>query len=346
MLSEREQVVLEALVELFVRDAGPVSSGHIQSEIGLSVSSATIRNVLHRLEDKGLLHQPHTSAGRVPTPLGYRVYVESYCRPARLPGRLVQRIQQDLAQDLTRQGVHKLLQRVSHLLAALSNNVGFGVAVDDHLAARIERIEMVQLEHAKLLVVVTLDDGMVRTCMLARENRVSRRALELAEATLNRIVADCTPAEARRRLDMALEYGADEAGDIARSIILEKDRIFDDVARKRVHLEGATQIMGQPEFQDPVHLRQLVRILDHPEDLGDLLVDHGDDPNPVITIGVEADREELPFSLVSATCSIAGWEGYIGILGPMRMRYAMALALVNNVAKTLASLQDARFQEE
>jgi heat-inducible transcriptional repressor len=242
--------------------------------------------------------------------------------------------------------VQKLLRRVSYLLAALSNNVGFGVAVDDHQAARIERIEMVQLEHAKLLVVVTLDDGMVRTCMLARETSVSRRALELAEATLNRIVSGCTPAEARRRLDVALEYSGDEASEIARSIVQEKDRIFDDGARKRVHLEGATQIMGQPEFQDPEHLRQLVRILEHPEDLGDLLLDQGADPSPVITIGVESEREELPFSLVSATCNIAGWGGHIGILGPMRMRYALALALVNNVAQTLASLEDARLQEE
>lgn len=345
-LSERERTVLEALVGLFVRDAGPVSSGHIQSEIGLSVSSATIRNVLHRLEDKGLLHQPHTSAGRVPTTLGYRLYVESYCRPARLPNRLLKRIQNELAQDRSRQGVQNLLERVSQLLAALSNNVGFGVAVEDHQAARIERIEMVQLEHAKLLVVVTLDDGMVRTCMLPSEQRVSRRALDIAESMLNRIVVDCTPTEARQRLDEALEYGTDEAGSIARSIVHEKNRIFEDGARRRVHLEGATQIIGQPEFQDPEHLRQLVRILDHPEGLSDVLVDLGGEDGPVIKIGVESEDEELPFSLVSATYNVAGWEGHIGILGPMRMRYALALALVNSVAQTLARLEDSRLQED
>ncbi len=345
-LSEREQAVLEALVELFVRDAGPVSSGHLQSELPLSVSSATIRNVLHRLEKKGLLHQPHTSAGRVPTPLGYRLYVETYLRPARLPGRLVRRIHQELTQDQTQQGVQNILQRVSHLLAALSNNVGFGVAIEDHQAARIERIEMVQLEHGKLLVVVTLDDGMVRTCMLPREERVARHALELAEQMLNRIVAGCTPAQARQRLDEALDYGADEASAIARSIVQDKERIFQDGARRQVHLEGATEIMGQPEFQDPEYLRQLVRLLDHPEDLGNLVADHGAEPSPIITIGVESAQQELPFSLVTATCNLAGWEGHIGILGPMRMRYALALALVNNVAETLASLDEARVQED
>ena len=345
-LNEREQAVLEALVELFVRDAGPVSSGHLQSELPLSVSSATIRNVLHRLEEKGLLHQPHTSAGRVPTPLGYRLYVESYLRPARLPGRLVRRIQEELAQEHTQQGIQNVLQRVSHLLAALSSNVGFGVAIEDHQAAHIERIEMVQLEHGKLLVVVTLDDGMVRTCMLPREGRVSRRALELAENMLNRIVVDCTPAEARRRLEEVLEYGSDEANAIARAIVQEKEHIFKDAARREVHLDGATQIMGQPEFQDPEYLRQLVRILDRPQGLSDLLAEQGADANPVITIGVESDHEKLPFSLVSATYNIGGWEGHIGILGPMRMRYALALALVHNVADTLASLDETRRQED
>ncbi len=79
--------------------------------------------------------------------------------------------------------------------------------------------------------------------------------------------------------------------------------------------------------------------------MSDFLADHAD-PNPLVTIGVESDDEELPFSLVSATYNVAGWEGHIGILGPMRMRYALALALVNNVVQTLASLDDTRLQED
>src|SRR5262245_66064131 len=115
-LTERERTVLAALVELFVRDAGPVSSGHLQEIIGLGVSSATIRNVLHRLEEKGLLHQPHTSAGRVPTRDGYRVYVESFCRPARLPATWVRRIHDELLSVGVQPAVQEVLAKVSQLL--------------------------------------------------------------------------------------------------------------------------------------------------------------------------------------------------------------------------------------
>jgi len=326
-------------VELFVRDAGPVSSGHIQEELGLEVSSATIRNVLQRLEEKGLLYQPHTSAGRIPTRDGYRFYVESSCRPARLPGSWVRRIRHELPLHwggVELQGVElqDVLTRVSHLLAGLSNNVGFGLAVEDHQAARIERIEVVQLENSRMLVAVTLNDGMVRTCIVPLERRYPALTLEFAENMLNEIVVGCSLGEARRRLDRALDQRVGDAGEIARLVALEKDRIFEDRSLPTVRLDGATQIIGQPEFQDPRNLQLLVKILDHPENLGQILLEQR--PGTAITIGVVAGDEELPFSLVSTGLRLSAWEGHIGILGPMRMRYALAWALVNSVAEILA----------
>lgn len=343
-LSEREKTVLSALVELYVRDVGPVSSGHIQSQIGVDISSATIRNVLHRLEEKGLLHQPHTSAGRVPTRTGYQLYVASFCQPARLPGRWLRRIERELAHDATGADVHELLTRVSKLLAGLSSNVGVGVAVDDHDAALISRIEIVRMEHGRLLVVVTLDDGMVRTSVVPLDRPFRSQAFDVAQTMLNEIVMDCTLREARRRLDVALADRRDEAAEIARTVVQDCDQIFEDRGVPAVHLEGATQFMGEPEFEDPETLRQLVKLLDHPEDLELTLRGRHDPLAATVTVGVTSSDGELPFSLVSAWCSIAGHEGRVGILGPMRMRYALVTALVNRVAAAINSLEDARTQ--
>jgi transcriptional regulator of heat shock response len=107
-----------------------------------------------------------------------------------------------------------------------------------------------------------------------------------------------------------------------------------------MHLEGATQIIAEPEFQDPVNLRLLVRILDHPDELGAVLREQPSRPGTTITIGVGAPEETLPFSLVSARVSLRGREGRIGILGPMRMHYALALALVGRVAEVLGGSED------
>ncbi|MFQ5600205.1 MAG: heat-inducible transcriptional repressor HrcA [Candidatus Krumholzibacteriia bacterium] len=340
-LSDREKAVLEALVELFIRDAGPVSSGQIGSMVGLGVSSATIRNVLHGLEEKGLLLQPHTSAGRVPTRRAWRLYVDSFCRPTRLPERWLRRIRCELTVDPASRDVQDLLERVSRLLAGLSSNVGLGIAVDDHQDAHIDRVEIVLLEGARLLVVVALDDGMVRTCVVPLERQVSSHVLEAAVQILNEIVVDCTPSEARRRLDVALESRRDEAGRIARSVALEGERLFEDRLPTTVHLEGATEIMGEPEFQDPENLRLLVRILDHPEHLEAVLRERGGAGGPSIMIGVESHREELrPFSLVSAPYTIGGGFGFIGILGPVRMRYALAISLVGSVVDRISSLEE------
>lgn len=337
-LSDRERAVLTTLVDLFIRDAVPVSSGHIQSRADLGVSSATIRTILHRLEDQGLLLQPHTSAGRVPTPEAYRLYVEELCPPVRVPEAYLRRIRSEVDHVRRTGGVEDLLVRFSKLLAGLSNNVGFGFALEDRREAAIERIELVMLHDRRLLVVVTLRDGDVRTCLTHLDHDVAAADLEMAAQILNEIAAGHTPGDARVRLDAALLDAADDARRIARRIAHEH-RLFADANVQPVHLEGVSQIMGQPEFQDPENLRFLVHILDHPEQLQPLLRDPGSTGQPAIHIGGGSAFEVLrPFSLVSAACDIEGRVAYVGILGPMRMHYSLAVSLVSGVVAALSAL--------
>jgi len=343
-LSEREKVILEALVGLHVSGAGPVSSLSMQRELGLDVSSATIRNVLHGLEEKGLLWQPHTSAGRVPTLAGYRAFVDQFCRPTRLPEPWERRIRVELQLERRNQDVHAVLERVSRLLAELSSNVGVGMALEEGHQARVDRIDIIGLEGAQLLAVVTLDDGHVRTEIVPLENDLPGESLDEAARVLNEIVAGHTPAEARRRLDAALQYRVGAGSDIARRIAREKERVFADRPPPALHVEGASEIVQQPEFTDPENLRLLVRILDHPESLESVLLERGRPETPSVTIGVESEREELrPFSLVVSAYSFSGLHGYVGILGPMRMRYALAMTLVSGVAAALGSVPEPQY---
>jgi heat-inducible transcriptional repressor len=345
-LNEREKIILEALVELYVRDAGAVSSGALHRELGVPLSSASIRNVLHGLEEKGLLHQPHTSAGREPTRAGYRVYVDLFCRPLELPAEWADRIRSGLQLEPATQDVHEILERVSRLLAGLSSNVGVGLAIQDDPRAHIQRVELVPLEAQRILAVVTLDNGVVRTEVLGLDSNLPHARLDAAAQILNEIVGDRTPAAARQRLDAALRGRTGEGTDLARNLAAQKDRIFPDRSLPTLHLQGASQIVGQPEFSDPENLRLLVRILDHPESLESVLVEQGREAEASITIGVESQREELrPFSLVVARCPVAGLPGFIGILGPMRMRYSWALSLVSGVVEALRSQQQPRTTE-
>jgi heat-inducible transcriptional repressor len=112
-----------------------------------------------------------------------------------------------------------------------------------------------------------------------------------------------------------------------------KDRVFADWPHATLHVQGASEILTQPEFTDPRTLRMLVQLIDHPENLESVLVERGRDGEPSIAIGGESNRADLsPFSLVVSGCTVAGRQSFVGILGPMRMRYALALSLVESVA--------------
>jgi heat-inducible transcriptional repressor len=332
-LNERERALFEALVELHVRSAGPVSSAALQKDGELGLSSASIRAVLHGLEEKGLLQQPHTSSGRVPTPDGYRLYVDLFCRPLQLPEAWLRRIDEDVQAS---RDVPEILGRVAKLLAGMSSNVGVGLALPNEPVAHVHRVELVGLEGGRTMAVVTLDNGVVRTEILSLDRSVTDTTLDEAARVINSIVADRTPAAARQHLERALQSQSGDALEVARIVARQKDRIFADWPLPALHVQGASEIMGQPEFTDPANLRLLVRILDHPENLESVLIEQARGESPSITIGSESRRDELsPFSLVIAGTTIGGMPGFVGILGPMRMRYSLALSLVGSVVRAM-----------
>ena len=338
LLSDREKSILRALIELHTQNAAPVSSGQLKEACNLEVSSATIRKVLHLLEEKGFLGQPHTSAGRIPTRQAYQLYVEETIRERHLTPEIRQRVRQALPAGASPDEVPELLAHFSKLLADMSNNVGIGFAVEAKTESQIERVEIVMLEASRLLAVVTFDDGEVRTCIVPLKGSVMVHDLEVAVQLLTEIVMGCTPAQARQRIVEALQYRTDTTLGIAKAIAAEKDRLFADQTPGEVHLEGASEIMGQPEFQEPGNLRLLVRILDHPEHLEPWLLGNEKDE---LTIRIGGDSDDAnaealsPFSLVSAKYQIGGHIGVIGILGPVRMRYSLAISLVQGVLETV-----------
>jgi heat-inducible transcriptional repressor len=234
------------------------------------------------------------------------------------------------------------------LLAGLSNNVGVSFAVESRSESQIERVEIVLLEGARLLAVVTFADGDVRTCIVPLGKQVAVHDLEIAVQLLNEIVSGYTPVPARQRLRRALDMGDESTAAIAQAVALEKDRLFGDQAPGAVHLEGASEIMGQPEFQEPGNLRLLVRILDHPESLEPLLLEDVRDTrdlkihiggNPADASDPTVPEDLSPFSLVSARYHMGGHIGIIGILGPVRMQYSLAISLVQGVLETVRELE-------
>jgi heat-inducible transcriptional repressor len=224
----------------------------------------------------------------------------------------------------------------------MSSNVGVGLALPSEPAPHIRSIELVELESERVMAVVTLDNNIKRTEILALDRSLSPAVLDEAAQMLAGIVCDRTPAAARQHLDRALQHQTGDSSDLARDVARRKERVFADWPHPSMHLQGASEIVAQPEFTDPRTLRLLVQLLDHPENLESVLLEQSRADGPSITIGEESKREDLsPFSLVVANCIVAGQPGFVGILGPMRMRYSLALSLVQSVAAAMGGEEEA-----
>src|SRR2546428_14163476 len=157
-LSERERQVLEAVIVAYVQRAGPAASRTIAKRLGLGLSAATIRNTMSDLEEKGYLSRPHTSAGRIPTDIAYRVYVDSLMHPSAITRTQADQIREELAGE--RSAVDQLLYRAAQVLGVLTKELG--VAVGPSLEnAVLERLELIQVSSERLLLVLTLKSGVM-----------------------------------------------------------------------------------------------------------------------------------------------------------------------------------------
>src|SRR5688572_23851754 len=163
-LTERERRVLEAVIQSYVETAQPAGSNAIARRFGLGVSPATIRNTMSDLEEKGLLYHPHTSAGRVPTDLAYRVYVDSLMRPGPLANAFPAPERHLLREDLAAGGsaIETILQRAAQSLSVLTQELGIALGPGLELAV-VERLDLVRLSAERLLLVLVLRGGAVRT---------------------------------------------------------------------------------------------------------------------------------------------------------------------------------------
>src|SRR5213083_1701054 len=247
-LNERERQVLEAVIETYVETAEPAGSRTISKKFGHTLSAATIRNTMSDLEEKGYLYHPHTSAGRIPTDLAYRVYVNSLMRLAQVS-----------ASDS-----HQILERAAQVLGVLTKELG--VAVGPTLdEAVLERLELLQAGSDRLLLVLTLKSGLVRTIFVEVPSRLAPEIVVQVALVLNERLAGLRLREIRATLSERLRDAAPDAGssELLNIFIQEADDLFDVPATGAgggVVLGSAQLLAGQPEFATKERLQGLLEV--------------------------------------------------------------------------------------
>ncbi len=337
-LSERERRVLEAVIQSYVETAEPAGSRTIARRFGLGVSPATIRNTMSDLEEKGFLFHPHTSAGRVPTDLAYRVYVDSIIR---LPQ--VAREERDVLKERigTRGStIEAILQRAAQSLGVVTQELG--IALGPHFdGAVLRRIELVRLSTERILMVLALEGGAMRTIFVEVKGEIADGALHEVSFVLNERLAGLPLREVRTSLGTRLRDAitAPGASELLNVFVEQGEQLFDVVPQ--MQLGQASMLAEQPEFSSGDSMRRLIELTDTRQDLAELLRRRSATAGVSITIGNEHDDPRLErFTVVTAEYRAGGLSGVIGVIGPTRMPYDKVISLVRHTSQLVSDLLD------
>ena len=336
-LSNRERTILNSLVVNFVNNASPIGSKLLAKEYNNRLSPATIRNVLISLEKKGLLTQPHTSSGRIPTDLGYRYYVNGLMKIAKLTQSEKQKIDKDLRQ-VSNKNVEAILDKACNSLSDISNQLGIVLSpiFDQGI---FEKLELIRLGERKLLVVVSVSSGFVKKIMIELNYRISENKIVETERILNERLSGLTLRKIRNSIKKRMHDISYGDKNIIEKVTNSANKIF-IVDGDNVHFKGASNIIIQPEFSDSEHLIKILELIDNQKTLIHLFKSSTkEDEKICITIGKE-HKETLfeNLSLISTNYKIGDITGSLGIIGPTRMKYEKMSVLVDYMAKGLNNL--------
>ncbi len=339
-LNERERRVLEAVIQSYVETAQPAGSNAIARRFGLGVSPATIRSTMSDLEERGLLYHPHTSAGRVPTDVAYRVYVDSLLPLPSVPRR--ERAQLNAQISTGGSAVESILRRAAQSLGVITQELGvaLGPRLDNSV---VERLDLVRLSSERLLVALTLIGGAVRTIFVEARGQVADAALAEVARVLNNRIGGLTLREIRASVSERLRDTGPtrDAAELLNVFIEEGEHLFDAsvVGEENVLLGQASLLAEQPEFATVDNMRKLVVLTETHEHLADVLRRRNETPGITITIGNEHRDPKLEnFTIVTAQYRSGGVTGVIGVIGPTRMPYHKVISLVTHTSQLITDL--------
>jgi heat-inducible transcriptional repressor len=343
-LTERERQVLGAVIETYVETAEPAGSRTISQRSGLGLSAASIRNTMSDLEEKGYLYHPHTSAGRIPTDRAYRAYVDALLHSQMTRGGVEPSEMRQLREELAggqANVVDELLTRAAQVLGVLTQELG--LAVGPSLAeAVLERLELIRVSSDRMLLVLTLRSGVVRTIFVDVPSVLEGEAVVQASLVLNQRLAGLSLKEIRQSLpDRLRDAGPTlESSELLNIFIEEADALFDVPGHHgRDLVLGSTQALaGQPEFSSAARMQQLMEVTEHRDLLRSTLSDRKT-RGLTISIGSEhPDPTLAPFTLVTSSYRCGPLSGVIGVMGPTRMPYEKVVALVDHTSRLIGDL--------
>jgi heat-inducible transcriptional repressor len=336
--SDRGQHLLRVLIQRYIRDGQPVGSRTLSKDSGLALSPATIRNVMSDLEEMGLVSAPHTSAGRVPTPRGYRMFVDTLVR-YRQPGNSdIERIRRKLGARFDNPS--SLVSMVSSMLSEFTSMAGV-VTVPRAPKVSLRQIEFLPLSEKRILVILVVNDTEVQNRILHTDRNYTTSELQQAQNYINQHYAGTDLHEVREKLLQDLDQTRDSMNQAMHDIISVAHSAMDKAEHpdEGYVLAGETKLMGFAELSDVDKLRRLFDAFSHKRLILDLLDRSINADGVRIFIGEESGYGILDdCSIVTAPYRVdKDTIGVLGVIGPTRMAYDRVVPIVDVTARLLES---------
>ncbi len=334
-LSDRKKKILRAIVESYVETAEPVGSKAIASTPGLDVSPATIRNEMSDLEDLGLLEQPHTSAGRIPSAKGYRIYVNELMSDYRLSVQETKNLNDAL--HLKMRELDQVIDQAGRIFSQLTRYPAFALAAGNHRVT-IRRFDLLMVAADAFIIVVMTDNDLVRNRLVRLPSDMNEAQLQLLNTLLNTTFTGLTLDEITPELMRVASHAAGEAYGLISLVVSFAVEVLESLESRTVHTAGIASLLDHPEYRSLDRAAPLMSYLSETPDADRFPVPTSDPME--ILIGPENVADALKeSSVVMASYDIGeGMRGVIGVVGPTRMDYAKITARLSYFADGLSRL--------
>jgi heat-inducible transcriptional repressor len=338
-LNEREKNILRYIIQQFILTASPVGSRNITRQYDLGISPATVRNIMSDLEESGYIDHPHTSAGRIPTDKGYRFYVDSLMQIPKLRSSEKEFINKGL--DIEDAETGELLRVASTLLSRITKQLAC-VTYPKIEAGVFEKLQIFPITSKRILIVINIKSGFVKTITLELASDIKIEMIDSLQTLLNErlrglSIKDIQAAYTERFSDIEENQRA-----VVRLFIDSIDKLVKDTRKPdKVVITGARNVLRHPEFDNPEKFQSVIELIEDKDIIVHILEKSVESISDqvFISIGSENESEKLSeYSFISKEYKIGDVTGSLGIIGPKRMEYSKAIAIVDYVTKMLSEI--------
>ncbi len=323
---------MQTIVQMFIMHASPVGSRSLAKQLQreMKLSPATVRNVMADLEDLGYVTHPHTSAGRMPTDKGYRLYVDALMGHERISMADAEKVD-----DIRRSPRENMLKDASRILGSVSHHLAV-VRIPKFNDVIVKRVDLIRLAADRVLVVLALESDIVQTITIETGAIPTSNTLTEVNTYLNERLSGRPLRVLNEIFPEAMSDSTDPEPSLVRLFVEQVGRLNSTNAMQTVHVSGAQQLLSHPEFGDPERMRSVIELMEN-EDMIIHVVDNATAEEGVnIRIGNELDTEEMmDYSLVTTTYRVGSAKGSVSLIGPKRMQYSRMISLVQMVSDTL-----------